>query len=148
MGWDKQPTLLTHTLVQRPVKVVTNHIRALLFFRCDSISYHLPMSVSGSVSEWVIDSFRFRDSYLISELCELVTEGINMFLNWFPMRFLWLSKPLGRSSELPFTCAGKSPQRPGRRLERGGARINMAGPVLGHFWLCSPLLAHPTTAHY
>ena len=25
-----------------------------------------------SVGEWVIDSFRFGDSYLISELCELV----------------------------------------------------------------------------
>ena len=29
-------------------------------------------AVSGSVSEWVVDSFRFGDSYRISELCELV----------------------------------------------------------------------------
>ena len=37
------------------------------FFRCNSISQHLPLSVS----EWVIDSFRFGDSYRISELCEI-----------------------------------------------------------------------------
>ena len=30
------------------------------------------LSVSGSVSEWVSDSFRFGDSYRISELRELV----------------------------------------------------------------------------
>ena len=37
-------------------------------FRCDSISQHLPLSVGQSVS----DSFRFGESYRISELCELV----------------------------------------------------------------------------
>ena len=40
----------------------------LLVFRCDSISWDLPPSVSGSVS----DSFRSEDSYRISKLCKLV----------------------------------------------------------------------------
>ena len=39
----------------------------------DAIASPLALTpVSGSVSEWVIDSFRFGDSYRISELCELV----------------------------------------------------------------------------
>ena len=47
-------------------------------FRCDSISQHLPLSVGQctAVSEWVIDSFRFGDSCRISELCELVYDGV------------------------------------------------------------------------
>ena len=50
-----------------------DQVQVLLWlFRCDSISQHLPLSVSGSVSQWVIHSFRFGDSYSISELCELV----------------------------------------------------------------------------
>ena len=43
-----------------------------VFLSCDSISQHLPLSVSGSVSESVSDGFRFGDSCHISELCELV----------------------------------------------------------------------------
>ena len=42
----------------------------ILVFRCDSISYQLPMSV--------IDSFRFGDEYRISEVCELVY----FYLGW------------------------------------------------------------------
>ena len=49
-------------------------------FRGDSISLHLPLSVSGwvseTVSQWVIDSFRLGDSYCISELCKLVLPNI------------------------------------------------------------------------
>ena len=45
---------------------------AQVHFRCDSISQHLPLSVSEWVSGPVIDSFRFGDSYRISERCELV----------------------------------------------------------------------------
>ena len=40
----------------------------------DADTYHLlaPTPVSRWVSEWVIDSFRFGDSYRIFELCELI----------------------------------------------------------------------------
>ena len=42
-------------------------------FRCDSISSTYPcQSVGQWVNEWVIDSFRFWDSYRIFELCERV----------------------------------------------------------------------------
>ena len=51
-------------------------------FRCDSISKQLPLSVSGSV----IDSFRFGDSYSISELCELFHN------ERFPTLEFWLWK--------------------------------------------------------
>ena len=33
-----------------------------------------PTPGSGSVSEWVIDSFRFGDSYRISKLCDLFND--------------------------------------------------------------------------
>ena len=52
-----------------------------IFFRCysislgDSPSTYSCQSVSGSVSA-VGDSFRFGDSYRISELCELVEDAI------------------------------------------------------------------------
>ena len=46
-----------------------------IVFRCDSVSQQLPLSVSGWVSQWVIDSFRCEDSYPISELRELVSSS-------------------------------------------------------------------------
>ena len=62
------------------------------FFRCDSISQHLPLSVSGSGSEWVIHSFTFGDSYRISELSELfwMSDPGNMLKNVRPWQpFSW-----------------------------------------------------------
>ena len=44
---------------------------SFLFFRCNSISQHLPRSVSETVSEWVMFS-DFGDSYRIYRACELV----------------------------------------------------------------------------
>ena len=56
-------------------------------FRCISISQHLPLSVSQSV----IDSFRFGDCYRISDLCELVgvrTLKASPSINYSPVQYI------------------------------------------------------------
>ena len=51
---------------------LTAQCSCLDFFRCDSISWQVPLSVSGLVSQSVMHSFKFGDSYRSSELCKLV----------------------------------------------------------------------------
>ena len=127
-----------HLLGDANTLIFRDYLWDCLFFRCDSISQHLPLSVSGWVSGSLMFS-DFGDSYRIYRACELVSSSPTK--RWRVCCVLTLYLP---SSSSDHFCRrlGPTPTAPLLSGHRIVLRISIH-KLLHHFFYSAPLLTTP-----